>query len=123
MRHTRCSISLAVAVFLAASARGQDPQPLPLLPPQPIPVVTTAPVALRPMTVGEFVAGVQPAAGHYDVVLLHPHTQCPVRVCFTLPPGCPKKIRYRSSELQFDYGRREVEIHFRRNGRVSVDYD
>ena len=31
-----------------------------------------------------------PAPGHYEVVLLNPETCCPVKVCFTLPCGCPE---------------------------------
>jgi hypothetical protein len=45
-------------------------------------------------------------------------------VCFTLPPGCPKvcvKGALRRC-IEFDYGKREVEVWFYRDGRVKVNY-
>jgi hypothetical protein len=95
------------------------------------PVVVAPPPAIvpveplpRPMTVAEFVRCFQPIPGHHDVWLIHPVTCRPVRVCFNLPPGCGcPKVRVHRREVKFDYGRREVEIRFRHNGTVSVDYD
>jgi hypothetical protein len=46
-----------------------------------------------------------------------------VTVQFTLPPGVPKKVRASRRELEFDYGRHEVDIRFLVRGRVRVDYD
>jgi hypothetical protein len=118
---------LADLLLFAGTGRSQTILQQPVIPaPQPevIPLMPTAPVmVVRPMTVGEFLAGFQPIGGNYEVVLLHPRTQCPVKVCFSLPPGCPKKVRYRCNEIEFDYGRREVEIRFKRDGGVVVDYD
>ncbi len=97
------------------------PTPTELPPPRILPP-PVAPVAVRALTVDEFAAAFQPVAGTHEVLLVHPVTGCPVKVCFTLPEGCPR-VRVHRRELEFDYGRREVEIHFRLGGRVAVDYD
>jgi hypothetical protein len=115
-------------------AVGRAPAPAPVLVPAPPPVVVPAdlppprvvppppPAPVQALTVAEFAAAFQPVPGTHKVVLIHPVTGCPVEVCFTLPPGCPK-VKVHRRELEFDYGRREVEIHFRHGGRVEVDYD
>jgi hypothetical protein len=41
---------------------------------------------------------------------------------FTLPPGVPKKVRVHRRELEFDYGRQEVDVRFRPRGGVKVVY-
>ncbi len=89
----------------------------------PPPALLATPAPIRPLTHAEFARVFQPIPGHHQVVLLHPFTKCPVQVCFTLPPGCPKKVRVDRGELEFDYGRREIEIRFARNGTVRVNYD
>jgi hypothetical protein len=71
----------------------------------------------------EFAASFQPLPGNYEVMLLHPYTDCPVRVCFRLPDACLKKVHVDRNELEFDYGKHEVEIKFKRNGRVEVELD
>jgi hypothetical protein len=70
----------------------------------------------------DFARAFRPTAGNYEVDFIHPYTCCPVRVCFTLPCGCPR-VRCDRNELEFDYGKYEVEIHFKRDGRVKVEYD
>ena len=91
-----------------------DPPPVPL--PQPAP----APALVRPPTLEEFAASFQPAAGHYEVVLLNPETCCPVKVCFTLPCGCPK-VRVHEKSLVFHYGLLDnVAIRFHHDGSVTV---
>jgi hypothetical protein len=81
----------------------------------------TAPA--RILTHREFAAAFQPLPGNYEVVLLHPYTRRPVKVCFSLPHGCIKEVEVDRNELQFDYGKFEVEVRFRRCGRVDVDLD
>ena len=44
----------------------------------------------------------------------------PVKVCFTLPEGCPRKVKVHAREITFDYGRTDVSIRFIRDGRVRV---
>ncbi len=90
-----------------------DPPPVPLPPAEPIAVG-------RPPTLAEFAASFQPAPGHYEVVLLNPETCCPVKVCFTLPCGCPK-VRVHDKSLVFHYGLLDnVSIRFRHDGSVAV---
>jgi hypothetical protein len=112
-------VSLAAVMWLVLGAAvvADDTPVLPA--PTPLPV----PTPLRPPTHAEFARHFQPLPGNYEVVLLHPFTHCPVQVCFTLPPGCPKKVRVERRELEFDYGRCEVEIRFYRNGSVRVMYN
>src|SRR5262249_9693354 len=71
-------------------AGNQAPPPVPqqevVVPTTPVP----PPTVVRPLTLAEFAESFKPAPGTYEVVLLHPDTCCPVKVCFTLPCGCPK---------------------------------
>ena len=63
----------------------------------------------------------QPEGGKYEVVVEHPCTCEPVTVCFSLPPGCPKRIVARKSELVIRYGPlRAVVIQFNRDGSYKV---
>jgi len=101
-----------------------DPIPVPL--PKPgqtdfsVPVPLPGQPAARPMTHREFAATFRPAPGTYDVVLLHPVTNQPVQVSFTLPPG-EARVRTWPRQLNFDYGgRRDVSIRFLADGRVRV---
>jgi hypothetical protein len=79
----------------------------------------TVPVARVP-TPSEFAASFRPLPGTYKVVLQHPVTCAPVEVCFTLPPGCPRKVRVRPRELDFVYPGHTVAIRFVHNGTVRV---
>lgn len=67
----------------------------------------------------EFAAAFKPLPGTHEVVLLHPGTNQPVNVVFTLPQGTPK-VHVLRRALIFDYGRQEVEIRFQTGGRVKV---
>lgn len=90
------------------------PQVVPGLPP---PVV----LPLQPMTVSEFVAWFKPLPGKYEVMLIHPKTGCPVKVCFTLPPGCIRKVRCTRHKIVFDYKCQcNVVIRFLHSGKVWV---
>jgi len=98
--------------------RQAEPPPVPVeelrtLPVSPVPVV-------RPLTVQEFAASFRPVAGTYEVMLEHPRTHRPVKVCFTLPEGAPRKVRVNRLKLEFDYGRRKVTVRFFHNGTVRV---
>jgi hypothetical protein len=97
-----------------------NPPPVPVaelhtLPPPPARVIARAP------TPWEFASTFRPAGGRYEVVLEHPFTHAPVKVCFTLPEGLPRKVRANRLKLEFDYGRRCcVTVRFYRNGTVVV---
>lgn len=87
---------------------------------QPIlPAPTLLPV--RALTLSEFASGFKPLPGTYEVLFQHPKTCCPVKVCFTLPPGCIRKVRVNSRRIEFVYkGQRDVVIRFLHNGKVWV---
>ncbi|HZY85810.1 MAG TPA: hypothetical protein VFE78_13330 [Gemmataceae bacterium] len=107
----------------AAPLPGEPPPvPVPDVPlPPPRPVVTGPAVTVaRPPTVREFAASFRPLPGTYKVVLQHPVTCAPVEVCFTLPPGCPRKVRVRPRELDFVYPGHTVAVRFVHNGSVRV---
>ena len=90
------------------------PQTMPELPPPPI-------VPIRPMTVSEFVATFKPLPGKYEVMLIHPKSGCPVKVCFALPPGCVRNVRCTGHKIVFDYKCQcDVVIRFLHNGKVWV---
>jgi hypothetical protein len=93
-----------------------------LLPSAPLPI-DGAPQPAYIMTHVEFARGFRPVAGNYEVVLLHPCTGRPVKVCFSLPHGCPEEIHVERDEIEFEYDDVEVEIEFKRDGRVRVNYD
>jgi hypothetical protein len=78
-------------------------------------------VPTRAPTLTEFAATFQPQPGKYEVVLQHPITCTPVKVCFTLPPGCPRKVSVHRRSLDFVYGGlQDVIIRFYRDGGARV---
>jgi hypothetical protein len=105
--------------------------PLEVVPPDPVPEVVPPPrpgraggfaaPAARYPTLAEFAGSFRPLPGTYEVTLIHPRTCCPVTICFTLPHGCPK-VKVNRDELRFDYGRYEVDIEFKKKGRVKIEY-
>jgi hypothetical protein len=105
--------------------QGLEVTPLPqgpLIGPPALRPAPPIPIPTRPPTLREFAAGFQPIPGTHKVVVMHPRTCAPVCVTFCLPPGCPK-IEVQKDEIRFDYGKYDVEIEFRKNGRVEVEYD
>ena len=80
-------------------------------------------VPVRYLTHREFAATFQPLPGNYEVMMIHPFTRRPVKVCFSLPPGRICEVDADRSELRFDYGKWELEVHFKRDGRVVLDID
>ncbi len=90
------------------------PQLMPGLPPPAV-------VPVQPLTVNEFAASFKPLPGTYEVLLIHPKTCCPVKVCFTLPPGCIRKVRVNGHKIEFVYKcQRDVVIRFLCTGKVWV---
>jgi hypothetical protein len=90
-------------------------QDLTPLPPQ-------QPQLVRAPTLREFADSFTPRPGNYEVVVTHPCTGCPVKVCFTLK-GCPKRLRVNSDEIVFIYGLCDrTHVKFCRNGSVQVTY-
>jgi hypothetical protein len=93
------------------------PQLMPTLPALPAPAI----VPVQPMTVGDFVAAFKPLPGNYEVLLIHPKTGCPVKVCFTLPPGCLRAVRANGHKIVFVYKcQHDVVIRFLHSGNVWV---
>jgi hypothetical protein len=96
----------------------------PFAPGAPTPGFPHHPGHRGPMTLAEFARCFQPTPGHHSVWLIHPVTCQPVHVCFNLPYGCGcPKVKVGRRSIEFDYGKREVEIEFHRNGSYRVDYD
>ena len=89
-------------------------------PPVPIPALVEPADPARVPTLAEFAAAFKPGPGTFKVVVQHPYTGCPVEVCFTLPPGCPRKVRVHKRMLDFDYGRHDVRIRFLADGGARV---
>lgn len=136
MRYLLCLGILVLAGVISAASLApaqvspvlpQTPEnPAPVLPavpdlPPPAVVPPTAVVPVRPLTVNEFVASFQPLPGKYEVLLIHPKTCAPVKVCFTLPPGCVRKVRANGHKIVFDYKcQHDVVIRFLHGGGVWV---
>lgn len=102
-----------------------EPIPVPL--PKPgqtdfsVPVPVLRPTVARPQTHREFVETFKPAPGSYEVTLLHPITEKPVLVSFTLPAGQARNVRSWPRQINFDYGgRRDITIRFLADGSVRV---
>jgi len=125
MRHLSL-VCLLTGLSLAVGATAGQAQVLEPLPPaipaaeQLPPPVTVVPI-VKPITHQVFADCFKPAPGDYEIVFIHPGSCCPVKVCFTLPCGCPK-VRVHKRELVFDYGREEVVIRFQLFGKVKVSY-
>jgi hypothetical protein len=102
------------------------PAPRPLPPPRPVeptPFVVPLPPAVEvPLRCTEFMKVFKPCPGKYEVLFVHMKTGCPVKVCFTLPDCCCKRVYLGWRSLNFDYGRQEVSILFRLNGKTDVVY-
>jgi hypothetical protein len=88
--------------------------------PLPRPALGSGPIE-RPPTIKEFAETFRPREGTHQAVVIHPTTGQPVKVEFTLPAGTPE-VRVNSREVEFDYGKSEVEVRFLLNGGVKVDY-
>lgn len=98
----------------------------PPLVPGEVPGVVIPPVvgpSLRVQSVAEFVAGFRPgpSGGRYEVMLIHPCTHCPVKVCFDLPCGCPRRIRQTRTGFEIRYSLcKVVVVRFLSDGTVRV---
>ena len=114
-------------LLTAALAAGHPPAPVPpvVYPPPAVPGFRPPAFAPgRPLTVEQFARSFRPCPGHHEVWLVHPRTGAPVFVCFDLPFSHRRpEIDWDRNHIEFDYGRREVEIRFLRNGRVDVRAD
>jgi hypothetical protein len=101
------------------------PPPVPLegVPVRPVPPVVPGTVVPGPrvMTVAEFAASFHPSCGgNFEVVLQHPCTCQPVKVCFHLP-RCPKRVCVVKGGLQIRYGLcKAVAVRFCPDGGVRV---
>jgi hypothetical protein len=87
----------------------------------PAPVVPAPPAVVRVPTLEEFAATFRPVPGTYEVTILHSRSGCPVTVCFTLPPGCPKVCVHRH-QIDFEYPCEDVRIRCQIGGKVKVSY-
>jgi hypothetical protein len=99
-----------------------DPPPVPVEPvPLPVPRAVTPPTpdVVPALTPAQFASSFRPLPGTYEVVLQHPVTCCPVKVCFTLP-SCPRKVKVHRRELVFVCPGHTVVVRFLPNGGVRV---
>jgi hypothetical protein len=91
------------------------PAPTPIIP-APVPVPIKGPVTMH-----EFAKLFVPTPGKHFVQIIHPGNGAIVDVVFVLPPGVPHVVTYPRSII-FDYGPKEVELHFGIKGKVKVLY-
>jgi hypothetical protein len=115
------------------------PVGVPLLPPDGVPLEIAPPAPPVPLpgddttrkvsekrqstqTIYDFATSFKPSAGTHEAVVVHPYTNTPVKVSFTLPEGTPTvKIKGGLRRaVEFNYGNRGVEVWFYRDGRVLV---
>jgi hypothetical protein len=124
MRSLSCLVVLTMASLSPAQVV-PGPPTVPLPPPQPLPALPALPapaiIPVQPMSVGDFVASFKPLPGNYEVLLIHPKTCCPAKVCFTLPPGCLRCVRANGHKIVFVYKcQHDVVIRFLHSGKVWV---
>jgi len=86
------------------------------------PVVPVQPVVPQAVTLSEFSRFFTPTPGKHDVWIVHPVTRQPVKVCFTLPGGKLRDFEVDRRSIRFDFRSVEVNIFFRNNGTVDVQY-
>ncbi len=88
------------------------------------PVLRPQPVVPPAVTLSEFSRFFTPTPGKHDVWIVHPATGQPVKVCFALPGGRLKEFEVEKRSIRFEFRNgQEVEIEFRSNGTVRVEYD
>lgn len=109
-------LAIAAVLGFAATTPAQPQLPVPAeaVPVAPVPVV-------RAMTLREF-ADADFRAGRYSLVVIHPCTNCPVKVCFDLP-ACPRAVRVNSNVVVLRWGVlpcKRVAVRFLPDGTVSV---
>ena len=107
----------AVAAVLGFAAMSPAQPQLPV--PEEV-AVAPAPV-VRALTVRQF-AESDFRAGRYSLYVVHPCTNCPVKVCFCLP-ACPRAVRSNSNTVVIRWGVlpcRRVAVRFLADGTVSV---
>lgn len=118
---------------LALTTPGQPPilPSTPLPPrvqrlPQGIPGGPVLPAPQQVLTLAQFSRAFAAIPGKHDVWMIHPRTGQPVLVCFTLPVG-GRLERFETGDdwIEFEFNKPDfqVEINFRKNGRVEVEYD
>lgn len=142
MQRLALALVTLFSIGTTALAGGQTPPP----PPVPVtpgestpraavravaPARVAAPAATAPATAvmtldeaSKALAELKP--GKYEVVLVHPHTCCPVKVCFELPCGCYriKCTKCFGTKLVFDYKKGDdVVLKFKKDGTVKVVED
>lgn len=97
--------------------------PTPVYPPT-YPIQPIQPVVPQAVTLSEFSRFFTPTPGKHEVWIVHPSTRQPVKVCFVLPGGRLEDFEVNKRSIRFEFrGGREVEIDFRSNGTVRVNYD
>ena len=123
MNAFRLHLVLVAVLGLAATTPAQTQLPVPIDVPSvaPVPPVVPAPQAVRALTLREF-ADTDFRAGTYSVYLIHPCTNSPVKVCFSLP-RCPRAVRTCSNVVELRWGVlpcKRVVVRFLPDGTVSV---
>ena len=109
---------LAAAAVLGFAATTPAQTQLPV--PDEVASVAPPPV-VRALTVRQF-AESDFRAGRYSLYVVHPCTNCPVKVCFNLP-ACPRAVRSASNVVVLRWGvlpGRRVAVRFLPDGTVSV---
>lgn len=114
-------LASAGLVLAVPAASAHHPRPVVLAPP----VVVEHPVFVAPpvcpvYTLDTFARDFRPVEGRHHIQIIHPVTKCPVEVCFDLPCGRLREFDVNRRSIEFDYGRDEVRIVFRLNGKVDV---
>ncbi len=136
----RLALAALAVTGIAGTASAQYPYPYPQPPIRTFPpayptyrppVIVQQPVFAPPVIVQRppvqvvcclksFARDFHPCPGHHDILIEHPVTGRPVRVCFDLPDCKLRDLDVSRRRIVFDYGRHEVEIEFNRDGTVCV---
>jgi hypothetical protein len=95
-----------------------QPRPVPVYAPPHSHVVRHAPPVY---TMDDFAKCFRPTEGHHRIWIVHPCSNRPVEVCFTLPCGRLREVEVNRHSIEFEYSSaRDVRLVFHHNGTVSV---
>ncbi len=95
----------------------------PTYPNYPTPRFPNQPFAPQAVTLSEFSRYFTPTPGAHSVWIVHPNTRQAVQVNFVLPTGKLRDLEVDRNSIRFEFRNGTVEINFRTNGTVRVNYD
>jgi hypothetical protein len=102
----------------------KKPAAPPVPPQEQEPDLKLAKLASEGQTIYDFATSFKPTPGPHEVTVIHPYTNRPVKLSFSLPEGSPT-VQIKGTLrrcIDFAYGKSHREIWFYRDGRVRLNF-